>query len=389
MKNINCYICKKLIKNNHHKYPELCLECGEFNLKKRFQEYDLSGFKAFISGGRIKIGFETAIKLLRCGAKVAISTRFKNDANKRFSQVHDYEKWRERLIIYAADFRIPKAVMALAERITMDFGSLDILINNAAQTVRKPPAYYRHLFENIDTIDEKAQMEINNHVLDIDSSDILTLAKYKNRFFDKISDPFQVAKLSQIPVIPGDEIFDYDDFPLNKFDGDGQQEDRRSKNSWMMNLSDIHLGEFMEVLLINVVSPFILITSLYKIMKNKNVKQKKYIVNVTAMEGNFFDPEKNCRHPHTNMAKAAINMMTRTAAIDFQKNNILMFAVDPGYITNEKPFPKNVSYESRRSKMAIDAIDGAARICDPIFRCIAGEEVQPGLLYKNYNVYPW
>jgi NAD(P)-dependent dehydrogenase (short-subunit alcohol dehydrogenase family) len=198
-----------------------------------------------------------------------------------------------------------------------------------------------------------------------------------------------IAQLSQVPLLPGDELSDPNAFPKGTFDHDGQQEDRRDFNSWMMKLEDVPVIELIEVLHVNAVAPFILCARLKGMMSRGADERPSFVVNVSAMEGNFYDPEKNARHPHTNMAKAALNMLTRTASLEFAEAGILMTAVDPGWITNERPFPLHEIRQDRRGRLAIDAADGAARICDPIFRAVSNGERLSGVFLKNYAVHPW
>jgi len=374
----------------HTFYGELCSECGEINFAKRYATADLKGKTALVTGGRLKIGFHTTLKLLRAGARVAITTRFVEDAHKRFAAEDDSSTWIERLHVYAADFRVLSSVEHVIERISSEFDVLDILVNNAAQTVRRPPVFYRNLFKQ-----EKLRLLVSPGVAELlPSSQVLAIniVESKERSLRTLSicsDPDYIACLSQVPLVEGDEVYDGRLFPTGRVDKDGQQEDRRDKNSWMMMLDEVSLPEMLEVFYINVVAPFLLCSRLKIAMRKRTDQQPSFIVNVSAMEGNFFDPDKNCRHPHTNMAKAAINMMTRSAAEDFRCSGIYMNAVDPGYITNEKPFPLSQAPGARRVKMAIDEVDGAARVCDPIFRAINDNEYLAGELLKNFSRYPW
>ena len=66
-------------------------------------------------------------------------------------------------------------------------------------------------------------------------------------------------------------------------------------------------------------------------------ERDKHIVNVSAVEGQFYRKFKTTRHPHTNMAKAALNMMTRTSATDYAADGIHMNSVDTGWVTDEDP----------------------------------------------------
>ena len=387
---IKCYVCKSMTSVPHTFYVEMCHECGEINLAKRYATADLKGTTALVTGGRLKIGFHVTLKLLRAGARVAITTRFSEDALKRFAAEDDSSIWIERLHVYAADFRVLASIEHVIDRISREFEVLDILVNNAAQTVRRPPVFYQNLINH-----EKLELLVTGgvtHLLPsstVSAIDIVAKEGRGLRTQSICSDPDYIACLSQVPLVEGDEVFDEQLFPKGRIDKDGQQEDRRDKNSWMMMLNEVSLPEMLEVLYINVVAPFLLCNRLKNIMQKRAKQQPSFIVNVSAMEGNFFDPDKNSRHPHTNMAKAAINMMTRTAADDFRRSGIYMNAVDPGYITNEKPFPLSQALGDRREKMAIDEIDGAARVCDPIFRAINNNEYLAGELLKNYSRYSW
>ena len=140
-----CYVCKRPAPVRHSFYDQLCPDCGEFNWRKRQCTADLSGYNALVTGGRTKVGFETALKLLRCGARVIVTTRFVSNAGMRFYQQPDANVWDARLSILAADFRVPALVEELIRHIRNEEKRLDILINNAAQTVRRPPVFYRHL----------------------------------------------------------------------------------------------------------------------------------------------------------------------------------------------------------------------------------------------------
>jgi NAD(P)-dependent dehydrogenase (short-subunit alcohol dehydrogenase family) len=381
-----CYVCKQPFLVPHNFYGDLCQPCGDFNELKRNATADLSGHSALVTGGRLKIGFETALKLLRCGARTFVTTRFVEDALRRFQHEPDFDLWAPRLTIIPADFRVIASIEHVIETVFDQCGKLDILINNAAQTVRRPPAFYRHLVKAENQGREEA----------VSSTQLLTsryqndlLASTEDKLISRNFDPRAIENLSQLILIPGDENFDQTVFPFAKLDKDEQQEDRRDFNSWIMMLDDVHLLEFLEVLYINLVAPFLLCKRLKVIMKKTSFDAPSFIVNVTAMEGNFYDLEKNARHVHTNMAKAGLNMMTRTAALDFVKDKIYMTSVDPGYITNEKPFPLSTEPSTRRFKMAIDEVDGAARVCDPIIRALNEKDYLYGVLLKNYSIFPW
>lgn len=389
---IKCYNCKKEIVTLHSFYNEMCQECGEFNFSKRNQQADLNDYTALVTGGRIKIGYETALKLLRCGAKVIVTSRFPHDCGIRFSQEKDFENWKNKLFVYGLDLRHILSVYSFIDLIKTKFSSLDIIINNAAQTVRRPSIFYRHLLgneNNSDSVRDIKELFLSNKELISDNtySSSGTLDHIDNFSLRSFNSALNSAELSQIPIIAEDELELSEYFPVNKFDKDGQQEDRRSINSWMQELDEVDPVEFMEVLYINLFGPFLFNTQFKSLIISNN--KPSFIINVSAMEGNFYDLEKNSRHPHTNMAKAALNMMTRTSSKSYADLGIYMNSVDVGYITNEKPYPLDMHSEDRKDKMAIDEKDGAARILDPIFVALNTNQFEFGKLYKNYRVYPW
>jgi NAD(P)-dependent dehydrogenase (short-subunit alcohol dehydrogenase family) len=373
-----CYICRVQLPPAHGSYPNLCHTCGDLNYGKRRERADLTGYTALVTGGRVKIGFEIAVRLLRWGAHVIVTSRFAVDAADRFAQHPDHGRWADRLSIYPADFRVLASVEDVIHRIHNGHSKLDILINNAAQTLRRPPAFYRHILGPavLDKAPEQSVVAPG-------------AASWSPHWcIPRRLDADSIAALSQVPLAPGDELSGVE-FPDGALDKDGQQEDRRETNSWMLTLADVPPVEFLETLYVNTVAPFLLCSRLKPLMRRSGEQRRSFIVNVTAMEGNFFDPDKNSRHPHTNMAKAALNMMTRTCAADYAADRIMMTSVDPGWITNERPFPLSQNRSQRRFKMAIDEADGAARVCDPIARSVNGLEHLHGVLLKNYASFPW
>ncbi len=140
-----CFICKNLLSDRHIFYSGLCVECGDFNYTKRDRAANLEGKTALITGARVKIGYAVALKLLRAGANVIITTRFPHDAAKRYSSEQYFHRWEDRLHIYGIDLRNLKSVDFFTQYIRNTYPRLDIIVNNAAQTIRRPPAFYRHL----------------------------------------------------------------------------------------------------------------------------------------------------------------------------------------------------------------------------------------------------
>ena len=181
---------------------------------------------------------------------------------------------------------------------------------------------------------------------------------------------------SQFPLIPSDSQTDPSHFPVNRTDVNGQQVDLRQENSWRLELADISTGEIAEVMAINVMAPFILNGKLKNLMR-KSKHEWKFIVNVSAMEGKFYR-YKTSRHPHTNSAKAALNMMTRTSAQDYAKDKIFMTAVDTGWINDENPVHIAVKIAAKYNfQTPLDEVDAASRVIDPIFAPLAEKQQNP------------
>ena len=133
-----CYVCLNKFTEVHHFYDTMCPGCGDFNYAKRFQRADLSGQVALITGSRLKIGYHTTLMMLRSGARVIATTRFPADSAYRYAQEEDFADWGDRLHIYGLDLRHLPSVELFTEYVGTRYGRLDILINNAAQTVRRP-----------------------------------------------------------------------------------------------------------------------------------------------------------------------------------------------------------------------------------------------------------
>ena len=107
----------------------------------------MSGRVALVTGARVKIGYRIALKLLRCGAAVVATTRFPVDARGRFEKEADAPQWLDRLTVVAMDLRDLPGLERLCAHLASALPRLDVIVNNACQTVRRPPAYYRHLLE--------------------------------------------------------------------------------------------------------------------------------------------------------------------------------------------------------------------------------------------------
>jgi NAD(P)-dependent dehydrogenase (short-subunit alcohol dehydrogenase family) len=367
----NCYVCKANFSSLHHHYDTLCPACAKFNWEKRTQSADLAGRVAMVTGARVKIGFEAALMLLRAGAVVIVTTRFPGDAARRFRAEADFGSWEERLSIFGLDLRHTPSIEVLTDHLNRTLPGLDFLIHNACQTVRRPPAYYEHLIadEQLERLEPRARALVRGHETLLqrgaEGSDRAEMLAASDRAEAARTGLIASATLNQLDLLS--ENHERHLFPDGVLDGEGQQLDLRERNSWRMNLADVPTLELLEVQLVNSIAPFVLTARLKPLMLRTQTLDK-HVVNVSAMEGQFYRNFKTARHPHTNMAKAALNMMTRTSAADFVKDGIHMNSVDTGWVTDEDPFERMVNKElEQRFAPPLDSIDGAARVVDPIF----------------------
>ena len=384
-----CYTCK-----NHYTvvdafYHQLCPECAALNRAKRDARTDLTGRRALLTGGRAKIGMYIALRLLRDGAQTTITTRFPNDAVRRFAAMSDSADWLHRLRIVGIDLRDPAQVVALADTVAAQ-GPLDILINNAAQTVRRAPGSYAALVE--------AERTPPPELVDVVT-------------FDRVSDAHPAALAGSLashhtphaPAFPESHRSSPAVTELaltarsaspdriavgTAIDAGGLLPDTASVNSWTQRVHEVDAMELLEVQLCNQTAPFILVSRLRPAMAASSAR-RTYVVNVSAMEGQFSRAYKGPGHPHTNMAKAALNMLTRTSAAEMlEQDGILMTAVDTGWITDERPHPTKLRLAEEGFHAPLDLADGAARVYDPIVRGEAGDDLH-GCFLKDYAPSNW
>ncbi len=392
----NCYVCKQEFAELHFFYDSMCPSCAEFNYAKRFQTGDLDGCVAVITGARLKIGYQSALMLLRAGARVIATTRFPHDAALRYAREEDYNVWAHRLAIHGLDLRHSPSVELFAQHLDRNEKRLDFLINNAAQTVRRPPGFYKHLLEQEATPLSALPRAVQPTLRAYDNWKGLNGGtEDKHDWVAELAVQGAAigiqapSLLSQFPYRENEALEAPAAFPEGRTDADLQQIDLRKMNSWRMTLGDVPTSELIEVQLVNSIAPFILCSKLKPLMLRTPSKEK-HIVNVSAMEGKFSRYTKTDKHPHTNMAKAALNMMTLTSASDYAKEGIYMNAVDTGWVTDEDPADLSQrKQEEHDFQPPLDIVDGAARVCDPIFSSISKKQHVWGKFLKDYAPTTW
>ena len=420
LKSRACYICKHKYSLVDAFYHQLCPDCAALSHAKRAARTDLAGKRALLTGGRAKIGMHIALRLLRDGAHTTITTRFPKDAVRRFAAMNDAGEWLHRLHVVGIDLRDPAQVVALAESVAAE-GPLDILINNAAQTVRRSPGAYAPLADaesvpidpnlweegrgptlltfghSRDIHPHAFENSIKAHPLLAATIPVgafgrdLAPTSRSNTPQEQTAARANAQTLTDMALAPGSSslarLADG-----TAIDAGGLLPDLHHSNSWVQGVGEVDALEMLEVQLCNETAPFILISKLRGRLAEAALAARNgraYVVNVSAMEGVFGRGYKGPGHPHTNMAKAAVNMLTRTSAREmFETDQILMTSVDTGWITDERPHPTKVRLAEEGFHAPLDLVDGAARVYDPIVRGEAGEDLF-GVFLKDYKPSGW
>ena len=351
-----CYICKQPYTLVDAFYHQLCPECAALSHAKRDARTDLTGMRALLTGGRAKIGMYIALRLLRDGAHTTITTRFPRDAVRRFKNLPDSHEWIDRLKIVGIDLRDPAASLPVLAAVPAPLptdGPMPELVTFGHTNDQHPQALERS----------------------VAAHPVLAAAAAR------------ADQLTEMAMAPGSSslarLADG-----TAIDAGGLVPDLHHINSWTQHVQEVDPLEMLEVQLANTTAPFILISKLRASMA-ASTSRRKYIVNVSAMEGVFGRGYKGPGHPHTNMAKAAVNMLTRTSAREmFESDEILMTSVDTGWITDERPHPTKVRLAEEGFHAPLDLVDGAARVYDPIVRGEAGEDLF-GVFLKDYAPGAW
>lgn len=388
-----CYLCRLRFRPVSNAEELLCPNCQQLNAAKRQQSADLSGRTALVTGGRVRIGYQTALKLLRAGASVHVTSRFVVDAWQRYQREPDFAAWRDRLWLHGVDFRSIPAVLRLGQQLAVS--PLDILINNAAQTVRRPAGHYAELAAreaaNFAALPAADQAQIERHAYHAAPSlkQFFALPAPTDAAAARASlaeaidpQPLTAADLAIARRLPEDWAMS--DGDANAAMAATEDFDPRRATSWTQTVDTVHPGELLEVQAVNACAPFVLLQQLLPALR-RSTWPRRFVIQVTAREGSFSAP-KDAVHPHTNMAKAALNMLTRTTASDLAREGIYVNSVDPGWVSLQKP----PSSPDAATLVPLTAEDGAARILDPVFRGVLDSAVpQFGKLLRNFGQVAW
>ena len=375
-----CYVCKERYVDVDAFYHQLCPTCATENHERRNARTDLTGRRALLTGGRAKIGMHIALRLLRDGAHTTITTRFPNDAVRRFTAMPDSGDWLDRLHVIGLDLRDPAQAIALADTVAVR-GPGDILINNAAQTVRRSPEAYALLADAESAPLPPGPLPELTTFGQAGGARPAALNGSHGQHWAPTPHALTALALTAGSASPERVAAN------TAIDAGGLVPDQHPVNSWSQRVNEVDPTELLEVQLCNMTAPFILVSRLRPALAAASAR-RKYVVNVSAMEGQFSRGYKGPGHPHTNMAKAALNMLTRTSAQEMLTDGILMTSVDTGWITDERPHPTKMRLAGEGFHAPLDLVDGAARVYDPIVRGELGEDLY-GCFLKDYRPAAW
>ena len=409
-----------------------------------------------------RVRYATALRLLRLGAEVVVTTRFPKDCLRRYAREPDAGEWVGRLWVCGVDFRAVPAVVALGETLAARFPRIDIIINNAAQTVRRPAAHYAGLVAAEETalppsLQGRLLQATDAVALQRIASDDLpgltpalpqASAESVGASTDAVpetgaeteTETGAGAGIGRAPTGNGNSCAEVASVSASAGGGTEalqapteEPPDRRAATSWTAQLGEISWVEGLEVQLVNAMAPFTLLSALKpcllagpapppagapspgrppipatpaevlsgapaRVPPHKNspewrrglARQMRFVVNVTSQEGSFRGPgAKGPAHPHTNMAKASLNMMTCSVADALARDGVAVVSVDTGWISRMKPEALAEAQPHLQVTPPLTAEDGAARVLDPILSALNGAPPVTGCLLRNFQPVDW
>ncbi|KAM7190695.1 3-oxoacyl-reductase 4 [Rhypophila sp. PSN 637] len=394
-----CYICRFHLKDPHPVYKSMCGPCGAFNYAGNSislpSSLKLPGKIALVTGARVNLGYRTALRLLRCGAKVIATTRYPNDAAVRYSQEPDFEEWQDRLKIIGADFRTARDAFGLVKATQIALAEwgverLHILINNAAQT----------LTDSIKK-EERAIVRETQQSKEASSTKLVQQTHYYSpRVRGGITPLALYGGDNQLPKsapLLKDSTSSSSSPPEISVPGNVKDDGRTSlteiepyfKSSWVQSVSEIPYEDIISAHAVNAFVPLILCRELLPLMgelksnrppppptpqsttssrkatnRTNHIPPKPlaYILNISSREGLFESTpshsHKKGHHVHTNMTKAAINMIVQTEAQTcWEERLVSMNTVDPGYMSSAPEMDHLFG-----AQRPLDWEDGVARV---------------------------
>jgi NAD(P)-dependent dehydrogenase (short-subunit alcohol dehydrogenase family) len=356
---LRCYLCDAPFRGDPSAPERRCSDCVELERRKRERRPALAGRVALVTGGRVRIGYAVCVSLLRAGATVHATSRFAASALDRFAREPDYGTFAARLAVHSLDLCDLPATERFAERFVARFGAPDILVNNAARTIDHPPSW----------LDEMRAID--------------------RRRLDALPEGARDAARAFDPG-PSHELAK--DGGTTALDHEGQPLDPRPRNAWRAKIGEVPLRELLAVHAVNALAPFVLVDRFRSAMTSghREAHPARFIVNVTSPEGRYYRRYKGPWHPHTNMAKAALDMMTRTCAEELASHGVFLSSVDPGWVSDQHTMAvRDVLNTSADFCPPVSVEDAAARVLDPVYSAIEGAPPAWGVVFRNYAPCPW